>query len=171
VKAIFGIVNSKINIGVKYLRIIITVNNKELELHVKPGEFLADTLRANGFLSVKKGCDTGSCGVCTVWVNGEDILSCNYLAVRANGKHITTIEGIEEEAKAFASFLAGEGADQCGYCAPGFMMTVIAMKKQLVSPSEEEVAHYLNGNLCRCTGYKGQMRAIMNYLQDKETLC
>lgn len=141
-----------------------TINNKEKELSIRPDDFLADTLRENGYVSVKKGCDTGSCGLCTVMVNDKAVLSCNYLTARVDGQHIITLEGVLDEAKKFGDFLADEGADQCGFCAPGFIMMVLAMKRELQNPTEEEVIDYVNGNLCRCTGYKGQLRAIHKYL-------
>ena len=141
-----------------------TINNKEKELSIRPDDFLADTLRENGYVSVKKGCDTGSCGLCTVMVNDKAVLSCNYLTARVEGQHITTLEGVLDEAKKFGDFLADEGAVQCGFCAPGFIMMVLAMKRELQNPTEEEVIDYVNGNLCRCTGYKGQLRAIHKYL-------
>ncbi|WP_413927459.1 (2Fe-2S)-binding protein [Clostridioides sp. ES-S-0108-01] len=147
-----------------YLIIKCTINNKEKELSIRPDDFLADTLRENGYVSVKKGCDTGSCGLCTVMVNNKAVLSCNYLTARVDGQHITTLEGVLDEAKKFGDFLADEGADQCGFCAPGFIMMVLAMKRELQNPTEEEVIDYVNGNLCRCTGYKGQLRAIHKYL-------
>lgn len=149
------------------MNVQLSINKKKFTLDVRPDEFLLDTLRENGYLSVQSGCDTSSCGLCTVWVEDEAVLSCTYLTVRAAGKNITTLEGVQEEAKEFADFLAGEGADQCGYCAPGFIMTVLAMAKELNNPSEDEIYHYLNGNLCRCTGYKGQIRAIKKYLEAK----
>lgn len=147
------------------MNIRLTVNDKEHRLDISPDDILLDTLRDLGYLSVQRGCDTSSCGLCGLWVDGEIILSCNYLTVRAIGKKITTLEGVEEEAKVLADFVAEEGADQCGYCAPGFLMTVLAMEKELEDPSEEEIYHYLNGNLCRCTGYKGQTRAVKKYLE------
>lgn len=142
----------------------VKINGKEKNIDVRADEFLADTLRENGYVSVKKGCDTGSCGLCTVIVDGKACLSCNYLSVRADGKSILTLEGVTEEAKEFGEFLANQGADQCGFCAPGFIMMVLAMKRELSNPTEEEIIDYLNGNLCRCTGYKGQLRAIHEYL-------
>lgn len=151
------------------MNITLNINKKKVTLDVRADEFLLDALRKAGYLSVQRGCDTSSCGLCAIWINEEIILSCTYLAVRAEGKEITTLEGVSEEAKAFTDFLADEGADQCGYCAPGFIMTVLAMKKELDNPTEEEIYHYLNGNLCRCTGYKGQIRAIKRYLHDKDS--
>lgn len=149
------------------MNIELTINNKKKVLDVSPDEFLLDSLRKAGYLSVQSGCDTSSCGLCALWVDGEVVLSCTYLAIRAQGKSITTLEGVQKEAREFTDFLAAEGADQCGYCAPGFIMTVLAMEKELENPSEEEIYHYLNGNLCRCTGYKGQIRAIKKYLASK----
>lgn len=146
------------------MKINVTINNQKRELEVAYDEFLVDTLRRYGYLSVKKGCDTGSCGLCTVWVDEKPILSCATLSVRVNGKHITTIEGVQKEAKQFADFLVNEGAEQCGFCSPGFIMTVLAMKRELEHPTEESIVHYLTGNLCRCTGYAGQLRAVKKYL-------
>jgi len=107
------------------------INDKKEQLECQPGEMLTEALRSAGHVEVKKGCDTGSCGACTVLLEGKPILSCCYLAIRAEGKHITTIQGKVEEAKKFADFLTAEGADQCGYCAPGFALTVLAMKDEL----------------------------------------
>lgn len=88
-------------------------------------------------------------------------------AARAEGKEIITLEGLQEEAVNFGRFLAKEGAEQCGYCSPGFIMNVIAMMRELKDPSIEEIKEYLAGNLCRCSGYEGQMRAIRNYMKEK----
>ena len=146
------------------MEIGVIINNKEVTLQVTADEFLADTLRRYGMLGVRKGCDTTSCGLCTVWLDGKPTLSCAVLSARVNGRRITTIEGVEKEAVKFAHILAAEGADQCGFCSPGFVMTVLAMKDELKNPTEEEIVHYLTGNLCRCTGYAGQLRAVKKYL-------
>lgn len=147
------------------MNINLMVNNKKVNFDIKPDEYLVEVLRRYGYLSVKKACDTGSCGVCTVLVDGKPILSCSYYAIRANNKAITTIEGIGEEEKKLGEFLVDEGVDQCGYCSPGLILTVIAMKKELKNPTEKQVSQYLTGNLCRCTGYVGQLRAIMKYME------
>lgn len=146
------------------MRINVKINDKKVVLEVQPGEFLADTLRKYGLLSVRKGCDSSCCGLCTVWIEGRPTLSCAVLAFRVDGKHITTIEGVAAEAEDFARLLVAEGAEQCGFCSPGFIMTVLALKRELDSPTEEEIIHYLTGNLCRCTGYMGQLRAVKTYL-------
>lgn len=146
------------------MKIEVFVNSKRIEMEVEYDEFLVETLRRYGFSSVKRGCDTGSCGLCTIWIDEKPTLSCSTLAVRAAGKHITTIEALQAEAKEVAEFLVAEGADQCGFCSPGFLLTVLAMKKELKNPTDESIKHYLAGNLCRCTGYLGQLRAIKKYL-------
>lgn len=140
------------------------INGRKVTLDFANGEFLYDTLRRYGYLSVKQGCDTGNCGLCTVWLNGQPILSCSTLTARVGGKEITTLEAVQDEAHGFAEFMVAEGVEQCGFCSPGFIMTVLAMKRELDNPSEEEINHYLSGNLCRCSGYKGQMRAIKKFM-------
>ncbi|MGL5753280.1 MAG: (2Fe-2S)-binding protein [Paraclostridium sp.] len=142
----------------------IKVNGRKRKVDIEPEEYLVDTLRKLGNLSVKRGCDTGCCGLCSIWIDKKPTLSCATLTMRALNKEITTIEGLEVEAREFASILVSEGAEQCGFCSPGFIMTVIAMKEELTNPTEEEIIHYLTGNLCRCTGYMGQLRAIKTYL-------
>lgn len=140
------------------------INGKKKSFDIKADEYLVEVLRRYGYLSVKKACDTGSCGVCTVLVDGSPVLSCSYFAVRADNKSITTVEGITGEDRNLGEFLVDEGVDQCGYCSPGLILTVIAMKKELKNPTKESITQYLTGNLCRCTGYVGQLRAIMRYM-------
>ena len=146
------------------MQIELNINQRKYNLHINGDEFLLDTLRDRGFLSVKRGCDTTNCGLCTVWIDGKPTLSCSTLSIKAHGKSIITIEGVQSESKEFARIFTAEGAEQCGFCSPGFVLTVIAMKKELNNPSDEEIKHYLAGNLCRCTGYMGQLRAIKKYL-------
>lgn len=143
----------------------LSINGKDVRIDVAKDEFLADTLRAQGFLSVKKACDTSCCRLCTIWIDGKPTLSCSVLSIRADGKKLTTIEGLQQEAAEFAEVLTAEGAEQCGFCSPGFTMTVLAMKSELKNPSDDEIVHYLTGNLCRCTGYMGQLRAVKKYLE------
>ena len=144
--------------------ITLNVNGKKVDVDVSYDEYLVDTLRRIGNLSVKRGCDTGCCGLCSIWIDDKPTLSCSKLSIRANKKNIMTIEGLQKEANEFAKILVSEGAEQCGFCSPGFIMTVLAMKKELENPSEEDIIHYLTGNLCRCTGYMGQLRAIKTYM-------
>lgn len=146
------------------MQIKLNINGTDKLIEVKPHEFLVEVLRANGYLGVKKGCETGNCGLCTILVDDKPVLSCSYLAVRAQGHKVTTIEGVQELAAEVGAFLVEEGVDQCGYCSPGLVMNIIGMTKELENPTEEEVRHYLTNNLCRCTGYAGQLRAIKKYL-------
>lgn len=143
------------------------LNGKDKTFEVAPDEMLADVLRKNGMLSIRQGCDTSCCGLCTVWIDQNPLLSCTVPAFRAEGKSVTTIEGVQPEAEKFAGILAAEGAEQCGFCSPGFIMTVLAMKQELKNPTDDEIKHYLAGNLCRCTGYMGQMRAVKTYMEVK----
>lgn len=147
------------------VRIVLTINNRSREVEILPGQVLYDVLKSCGISSVKKGCGTANCGVCTVLLDGKPIPSCSYLAARADGRSITTIEGVQEEAELIGSMLNVEGAVQCGFCTPGLLLTVIAMKAELENPTEEEIKNYLVGNLCRCTGYQGQLIAIKRYME------
>lgn len=144
----------------------VIINNRKKELLIEDDEYLVDTMRKAGYLSVKRGCDTGACGLCTVLVEGKPVLSCSILAARVMNKRVETIENYPKEAELLAKHLAAEGAEQCGFCAPGFTLTVIAMLKELKNPSDEEILHYLNGNLCRCSGYASQLRGIKAYMQE-----
>lgn len=146
------------------MQIELVLNDKKVKWDVAADELLADTLRSQGMLSVRKGCDTTCCGLCSVWVDGKPVLSCAVLTFQVNGKTVVTIEGVQDEARQFAEVLAAEGAEQCGFCSPGFIMTVLAMKKELKNPTDEDIIHYLTGNLCRCTGYMGQLRAVKKYM-------
>ena len=101
----------------------------------------------------------------------KPVLSCSVLAARADGKEIVTLEGVQERAAEFGTYLANQGGEQCGFCNPGFIMNVLAMEDELNNPTEEEIKAYLSGNFCRCSGYESQLRAIKNYLnrnRDKE---
>jgi carbon-monoxide dehydrogenase small subunit len=146
------------------MQIEVILNGKKTKLEINGDDYLVDVLRKEGNLSVKRGCDTGCCGLCTVWIDKKPTLSCATLAIRADQKEITTIESLQQEASEFADVLVKEGAEQCGFCSPGFIMTVLAMKNELINPTEEDIIHYLTGNLCRCTGYMGQLRAVKKYL-------
>lgn len=146
------------------MQIELMLNDKLVSMDVKNDELLVDSLRMHGLCSVRKGCSTTCCGLCTVWIDDKPVLSCAILTIRVHGKKVTTVEGVQQEAAEFAQALMGQGADQCGYCSPGFIMTVLAMKHELKNPTEAEIIHYLTGNLCRCTGYLGQLRAVKTFL-------
>ena len=144
------------------MEIEFTLNGKVTYAEIKDDTSLFDLLRAKGCYSVKCGCETENCGLCTVLVDGKSVLSCSMLAARVNDRDVVTLEGVQKEAEEFGMFLAGEG--QCGFCSPGLIMNVLAMEKELNHPGEDEIKEYLAGNLCRCSGYMGQMRAIRKYL-------
>ena len=149
------------------MKIEFILNKKQISTEVAADAVLLDVLRDLGCKSVKCGCETTNCGLCTVWINGKSRLSCSILAASIAGQDITTMEGVEKEAAEFGEFLAAEGAEQCGFCSPGFIMNVLAMFRELTDPTEEEIKEYLAGNLCRCTGYMGQLRAIRKYMETK----
>lgn len=146
------------------MEIKLKLNGKAITASVDPDTVLLDFLRAQGCLSVKRGCDTSNCGLCTVMLDGKPILSCSELAVRADGREIYTLEGLQEEAADFIGFIADQGADQCGFCNPGFVMNTVALLRENPDPTDEEIRSFLAGNLCRCSGYEGQLRGIRNYL-------
>lgn len=146
----------------------ILINGEKRKIHCSPDDMLLDVLRDAGYKSVKCGCDTTSCGLCTVWLEGVPVLSCSVPAARCNNKNVTTLEGVQAEAEIIGSLLVDEGADQCGFCSPGLIMNIIAMKKELKNPTEASIKHYLAGNLCRCTGYMSQLRAVKKYMGVEE---
>ena len=150
------------------MKIQVLLNGKKVEADISPDMMLLDFVRAQGMKSVKRGCDTGNCGLCTVWLDDKPVLSCSTLAARANGKKVTTLEGVQKEAEEFSALLANEGADQCGFCSPGFIMAVLALKRENPNPTAQEMKEYLAGNLCRCTGYQSQYRALVKYFGIEE---
>ena len=153
------------------MKIHLWLNDKEISDEISPDMPLLEYVRTEGCYSVKRGRETSNCGLCTVWMNKKPVLSCSVLAARADGKEIVTLEGVQERAAEFGTYLANQGGEQCGFCNPGFIMNVLAMEDELNNPTEEEIKAYLSGNLCRCSGYESQLRAIKNYLnrnRDKE---
>ena len=150
------------------MEIKLKLNGKSIMASVEADTVLLDFLRDKGCLSVKRGCDTSNCGLCTVLMDGKPILSCSTLAVRADGHEIYTLEGLQAEAADFVGFIADQGADQCGFCNPGFVMNTIALLRENPDPTDDEIRAYLAGNLCRCSGYDGQLRGIRNYLNSRK---
>ena len=135
---------------------------------IEAGTMLLDFLRSKGCYSVKCGCETTNCGLCTVWIDEKPVLSCAVLAARIDGKQVTTLEGLQEEATEFAMYMGREGADQCGFCNPGFVMNTIALLRENPDPTDDEIRAFLAGNLCRCSGYDGQLRGIRSYLNSRK---
>ena len=150
------------------MEIKLKLNGRNIIASVDTDTVLLDFLREKGCLSVKRGCDTSNCGLCTVLMDGKPILSCSTLAVRADGHQIDTLEGLQKEAEDFIGFIADQGADQCGFCNPGFVMNTIALLRENPDPSDDEIRAFLAGNLCRCSGYDGQLRGIRNYLNSRK---
>ena len=146
----------------------ITLNGKKLTREIEADLLLIDFVRNEGCFSVKRGCETSNCGLCTVVMDDKPVLSCSILATRADGLAITTLEGLQEEAAEFGAFIADQGAEQCGFCNPGFIMNALALFRENPEPSEEEIKEYLAGNLCRCSGYEGQLRGILSFLAWKK---
>ena len=144
-------------------RVSITVNGSEHVLEVEPRELLVYVLREQlGFTGTNVGCDTSSCGACTVLLDGESVKSCTVLGVQADGHEMTTIEGLATNGFLHAvqrAFRTEHGL-QCGYCTPGFVMATVSLLNETPNPSEEEIRHALEGNLCRCTGYHNIVRAV-----------
>ncbi|MBQ8851142.1 MAG: (2Fe-2S)-binding protein [Oscillibacter sp.] len=150
------------------MEIKLTLNGRAVTADVAPDTLLIDFLRAHGCLSVKRGCGTENCGLCTVLLDGKPILSCSTLAARAAGRHVQTLEGLQAEAEDFVGFIADQGAEQCGFCNPGFVMNTIALLRENPDPTDDDIRAYLAGNLCRCSGYEGQLRGIQAYLASKQ---
>ena len=142
----------------------LTLHGKPVRDSVDPDLLLLDFLRAHGCYSVKRGCETSNCGLCTVLLDGRPILSCSLLAVRADGRSVTTLEGLQEEAAEFTGFIAAQGADQCGFCNPGFVVNTIALLREIPDPTDDQIRAWLAGNLCRCSGYDGQLRGIRAFM-------
>lgn len=146
----------------------VNLNGRTVQDRIEPGLLLIDFLRAHGCYSVKRGCETSGCGLCTVLVDDVPVLSCSMLAARADGRRVTTLEGLQEAAAEFTGFIADQGADQCGFCNPGFVMNTIALLREIPNPTDDQIRAYLAGNLCRCSGYDGQLRGIRAYLDSRE---
>ena len=147
------------------IHVRLNVNGTEHELDVEPRLLLVHALRDNlGLTGTHVGCDTSNCGACTVHMDGQAVKSCTVLAVQADGAEITTIEGLGTEDNLHPmqeAFWNNHGL-QCGYCTPGMIMSASALLARNPNPSEEEVRHGLEGNLCRCTGYHNIVKAVLD---------
>ena len=144
-------------------RVGITINGELREEEVEPRQLLAYFLRDQvGLKGTNVGCDTSSCGACTVLLDGDSVKSCTVLAVQADGSEVTTIEGLAEngELHRVQQAFHEQHALQCGYCTPGFVMATVSLLSENRHPSEEEIRHGLEGNLCRCTGYHNIVKAV-----------
>jgi aerobic-type carbon monoxide dehydrogenase small subunit (CoxS/CutS family) len=147
----------------KSIQLCLNVNGESKRWTIAPGDLLLDVLRREGYFGVKRGCESGECGACTVLVNGKPINSCLMFAAQTEGYEILTIEGVERDGKldpiqeAFLEY----GAVQCGFCTPGMILSAKALLAEHPDPTEAEVREALAGNFCRCTGYLKPVEAVL----------
>ena len=148
-----------------------TVNGQNVQFSLQGNETLLECLRDHLDLTgTKSGCEHGDCGACTVLIDGRPVNSCLVLAAEVEGKHITTIEGIagDQELHPLQQAFVDYNAIQCGFCTPGMILTAVALLNENPDPSEAEIRHYLQGNLCRCTGYSKIVQAIQAVARTRE---
>ena len=148
------------------MKVSFYLNDVLVNFDVNPNEYLSHTLRSHGVKSIKIGCNESTCGSCTLLVDDKPAMSCSILTAQIEGKHITTVEGIQEEAAKISYYFSEEGADQCGFCNVGYALVIYALKRELKNPTDEEINDYIVGNLCRCSGLQSQMNAIKRYLKE-----
>ena len=147
------------------MEIEITVNGRKRQFDVEPNKLLLNLVRDELYLTgTKYGCGIGECGACTVLLDGEAVLACMVLAVDADGRCVETVEGVADGDKLdpIQEAYIEEGAIQCGFCTPGFIMTTKALLSENPDPSEAEIREYLKGNYCRCTGYVNIIKAVQS---------
>ncbi len=141
----------------------VTINGIKKSIKISPNELLLDVLRREGYKGVKKGCNEGTCGSCTIIYNDRAVKSCIMLAAQVQNGTITTIEGIgtREKPHPVQQAFVDAGTIQCGFCIPGMLLSAKNLLDHNSNPTKEEVKMALDGNLCRCTGYKGQIEAVL----------
>ena len=153
------------------MKIQITINGRPRDFDIEPSKLLLNLLREDmGLTGAKYGCGIGECGACTVHLDGEPVLGCMTLAVDCDGRFVETIESLSDgtDLHPIQQAYLDEGAVQCGFCTPGFIMTTKALLEENPKPSETEIREYLKGNLCRCTGYVNIVRAVQKAAQDMQ---
>ncbi len=149
------------------MTVTLTINGVRRTVATEPGEKLLDLLRREGYVGVKFGCGSGDCGACAVLLNGRAVNSCLVFAAKADGGDVVTVEGLERGGRLHPvqeAFLE-EGAIQCGYCTPGMVISAVDLLSRHPDPTEDEIRIGLSGNLCRCTGYAKQIRAVQRAAQ------
>ena len=146
------------------MRIAVTINGRRHRGEVEPRTLLSDFIRAEGLTGTNVGCEHGVCGACTVQLDEEPVRSCLMLAVQADGRAVRTVEGLAlgDELHPLQRAFQEAHALQCGFCTPGFLMSLDAFLRLRPDPSEEEIREALAGNLCRCTGYQGIIKAVQH---------
>lgn len=144
------------------MKIEVKINGVRREFSIEPGATLLELLRREGYKGVKRGCETGDCGACAVLLDGRAVNSCLVLAAKADGRAVTTVEGLEADGRlsTLQEAFLDTGAVQCGYCTPGMLIAATDLLTHNPDPSEEEIKEAISGNLCRCTGYVKQVEAI-----------
>ncbi len=145
------------------LAILVTVNGERRRFSAQPGDLLLDVLRREGYWGVKKGCESGECGACAVLVDGRPVNSCLMFAAQADGRKITTVEGVapRDRLDPVQEAFLDHGGVQCGYCTPAMILCTEALLARNPRPSEDEVREMLSGVFCRCTGYKKSVEAVL----------
>jgi len=145
-----------------HLTIRLTINGEPKAFDVDPGDKLLDVLRRAGYMGVKKGCGSGDCGACAVLFNGRAVNSCLIFAGKADGADVVTVEGLADgdALHPIQEAFVAEGAVQCGYCTPGMVISTYDLLSRNPNPTEAEIREGLSGNLCRCTGYVKQIKAV-----------
>jgi len=151
------------------VEIRVNVNGVGKRWNVEPSELLVDVLRDNGYKSVKKGCGSADCGTCTVLVDGRAVLSCSVFAASVSGKTIETLEGLgtDQQLHPIQQAFLDAAAFQCGFCAPGLIMATKELLEKEPALTEDQIRHELSGNLCRCSGYENQVKAISGLMDKK----
>ena len=149
--------------AMKTMELHLTVNGISLNWSIAPGELLLDVLRRQGYFGVKRGCEKGECGACAVLLDGKPIASCLMFAAQAEGRQVLTIEGVAVDGKLdpLQEAFLDHGAVQCGFCTPGMVISAKALLDRCPDPSEDQVREALAGHLCRCTGYRKPVEAIL----------
>jgi aerobic-type carbon monoxide dehydrogenase small subunit (CoxS/CutS family) len=147
----------------KKMTVRLTVNAESKEWSIAPGDLLLDVLRREGYFGVKRGCENGECGACTVLVDGKPINSCLMFAAQADGREVLTIEGLAhgDTLDPLQEAFLDRGAVQCGFCTPGMILNAKALLEKNPNPSEDDVREMLAGNYCRCTGYVKPVEAVL----------
>ena len=146
----------------RIVKVKLVVNGEEKTLSVTGGEVLTDALRKSGYASVKRGCGTGDCGSCTVLLDGEPVRSCMVPAAQLAGRRVETVEGLSAggQLHPVQQAFVDHAAMQCGFCTSGMVLATTALLEQKPSATEEEIRHFLRGNICRCTGYVKILEAV-----------
>jgi aerobic-type carbon monoxide dehydrogenase small subunit (CoxS/CutS family) len=142
----------------------LAVNGVAYPVEIDPGASLLDTVRdVVGLTGSKEGCDDSECGACMMLLDGKPVNACSYLALQTQGREITTVEGLArgEDLHPLQTAFLEQGGVQCGFCTPGMLISAVALMRAIPRPSEEEVRIALSGNLCRCTGYDGIVKAVL----------